>query len=149
MSAKTLVAAVVLLAVLAPSASHAADDFYRSRLQDGRIAYQTGSAAEAADLLRVACFGLMDQPQLLSEGLVWLVLAQQKLGRGPETDATLRRFLDVEKRFGAYAKVAAALPAESRQAFETVLAARVPPDALRLLPTLPGTAKPAPGAAPR
>lgn len=132
MRTKILVAAVVLLTVLAPSASQAADGFYAARLQDGRLAFQTGSAAEAADLLRVACFGLMDQPDLLSEGLVWLVLAQQKLGRGSETDVTLRRFLNVEKRFGAYAK--AALPAEARKAFEAVLAARVPPDALRPVP---------------
>ncbi len=129
MRTKILVVAVVLLTVLAPSASQAADGFYAARLQDGKLAFQTGSAAEAADLLRVACFGLMDQPDLLSEGLVWLVLAQQKLGRGSETDATLRRFLDVEKRFAVYAKVA--LPAEVRKAFEAVLKARVPPDALR------------------
>jgi hypothetical protein len=129
MKTKFLVVAVVLLTVLAPSAAQAADGFYAARLQDGRLAFQTGSPAEAADLLRVACFGLMDQPELLSEGLVWLVLAQQKLGRGPETDATLRRFLDVEKRFGVYPKVV--LPAETRKAFEAVLAARVPPDALR------------------
>lgn len=143
MKAKLPVVAVVFLAVLAPSAAHAADGFYAARLQDGRIAFQTRGATEAADLFRIACFGLMDQPELLSEGLVWLTLAQQKLGRGPEADATLRRFLDVEKRFGAYPKAAAALPAEARKAFETILAARVPPEALRSLPTLPGGARPA------
>jgi hypothetical protein len=127
MSTKTVAAAVVLLAALPPSASQAADDFYRSRLQDGRLAFQTGSPAEAADLLRVACFGLMDQPELLSEGLVWLVLAQQKLGLGPETDATLRRFLDVEKRFGPTRR---SFSAETRKAFKPSSWPRSP-DALR------------------
>ena len=127
---------LLLLATVAWAAGPAlaADDFYQQRLEEGRIAFQAGSSAEAVDLLRIACFGLMDQPPLLSEGLVWLELAQRKLDRGADADATLRRFLDVEKRFGAYAS--ASLPPERRKEFERTLLARVPPEAIRAVPTL-------------
>ena len=125
--------ALVVASTLARPA-FAADDFYRARLLEGRIAYQTGSAAEAADLLRIACFGLMDDPAFLSEGLVFLVLAQQKTGRTADADATLRRFLEVEKRFGTYGK--AAVPAEARSEFEEALVRRMPPESLLSVPSL-------------
>ncbi|MFN7986221.1 MAG: hypothetical protein U0529_02035 [Thermoanaerobaculia bacterium] len=147
------IAALLVAAAVAwlPGRAAAADDFYQMRLEEGRIAYQTGSGVEAVNLLRIACFGLMDQPRLLSEGLVWLVLAQQKLDRLADADATLRRFLDVEKRFGTYSK--ASLPAETRKEFDRTLLRRIPPDALRAVPSLaslvePGSALAAPPVAP-
>ena len=119
---------LLLLATVAWAAGPAlaADDFYQQRLEEGRIAFLAGSSAEAGDLLRIACFGLMDQPQLLSEGLVWLELAQRKLGRAADADATLRRFLEIEKRFGVYA--GASLPPGRRMEFERLLLARVHAD---------------------
>lgn len=130
------IAALLVVAAVAwmPGRAAAADDFYQMRLEEGRIAFQTGSGVEAVNLLRIACFGLMDQPPLLSEGLVWLVLAQQKLDRLADADAALRRFLDVEKRFGAYGK--ASIPPETRKEFERTLLKRVPPEALRAIPSL-------------
>jgi len=130
------IAALLLVAATAWPAGRAAaaDDFYQMRLEEGRIAFQTGSGAEAVNLLRIACFGLMDQPKLLSEGLAWLALAQQKLDRGADVDATLRRFLEVEKRFGVWAK--ASLPADTRKELERTLLQRVPPEALRAVPSL-------------
>lgn len=117
----------------APVAS-AADDFYISRLQEGRVALQTGRTAEATDLLRIACFGLMDNPPLLSEGIVWLGLAQERQGRVADVDATLRRFLEAEKRFGGYDRVV--LPADVRKEFDGVLARRLPPEVLLSMPSL-------------
>lgn len=147
------IAALLLVAATAWPAGRAAaaDDFYQMRLEEGRIAFQTGSGAEAVNLLRIACFGLMDQPKLLSEGLAWLALAQQKLDRGADVDATLRRFLEVEKRFGVWAK--ASLPADTRKELERTLLQRVPPEALRAVPSLaplvePGGAPVAPPVVP-
>ena len=99
---KWIAAALVAAATGYAPAARGTDDFYQARLQEGRIALQTGSVAEAADLLRIGCFGLMDQPLLHSEGLVWLTIAQDRLNRAADADATLRRFLDVEKRFAVY-----------------------------------------------
>ncbi len=123
----------VLAAVLARPAP-AADQFYEARLQEGRITYQTGIAAEAADLLRIACFGLLDEPRELSEGLVWLALAQNKAGRQVDADQTLKRFLDVEKRFAPYSKMS--IPESVRAEFEELLVKRLPPTALAAVPTL-------------
>lgn len=130
------IAALLMVAAAAWPAGRAAaaDDFYQMRLEEGRIAFQTGSGAEAVNLLRIACFGLMDQPKLLSEGLVWLALAQKKLDRLADVDATLRRFLEVEKRFGAWGQ--ASLPAGTRKEFERTLLERIPPEALRTVPSL-------------
>lgn len=134
MSRRIVTALALVVASALPGTASAADDFYRARLQEGRIAYQAGSASEAVDLLRIACFGLMEDPELLSEGLVFLVLAQEKLGRAADEDGALRRFFEIEKRFGTYGK--AAVPAEARKEFEAALVRRMPPEALLSVPTL-------------
>ena len=88
--------ALVVVAALAGPA-FAADDFYGARLQEGRIALQTGSASEAADLLRIGCFGLMDQPELLTEGLrgrdKLLMLTGTPVRNGPTDAAPLMNAL--------------------------------------------------------
>jgi tetratricopeptide (TPR) repeat protein len=131
-----------LLAVLllAPALPAWADDFYSSRLIEGRIAFQAGKAAEAATLLRIACFGLLDHPPALSEGLAWLALAQTKDGRTAEADATLSRFLEVEKRFAAYPSVT--LPLAVRTDFEGLLVRRLPQGVLLSIPTLASLVEP-------
>ena len=116
------------------AAAGPADDFYRARLQEGRIALMTGRVVESADLLRLAGFGLMDDPPLYAEALVFLGLAQERLGRPAERDATLRRFLEAEKRFSSYAR--AALPEEARREFEALLARSLPPGVLAATPSL-------------
>ena len=127
---KWIAAALVAAATGYAPAARGTDDFYQARLQEGRIALQTGSVAEAADLLRIGCFGLMDQPLLHSEGLVWLTIAQDRLNRAADADATLRRFLDVEKRFAVYDRLP--LTAETKKEFEAILVRRLPPEAFRL-----------------
>lgn len=131
---RTIAALIVVAAAGLGAAAAPVDDFYQARLQEGRIAFQTGRPAEAVDQLRVACFGLMDNPPLYSEAIVWLGLAQDRLGRVAEVDATLRRFLEAEKRFGGYARVV--LPAESHMEFDGLLSRRLPPGVLLSTPAL-------------
>lgn len=131
---RTLVSIVLAASALVSPAAGAADDFYVSRLQEGRVAFQTGRTAEAADLLRIACFGLLDNPPLLSEGIVWLGLAQERQGRTADVDATLRRFLEAEKRFGGYDRIV--LPADVRKEFDGVLSRRLPQEVLLSMPSL-------------
>ena len=90
---------------------------------------------------------IRDRPRLLSEGLVWLVLVQRKLDRVADVDASLRRFLDVEKRFGTYGS--ASVPAERRAEFERTLLARIPPEAIRAIPTLAPLLDPAGAVVPK
>ena len=129
------IVAALLLAVAAPlGAAMPADDFYQARLQEGRLTLQTGRTAEAADLLRLAGFGLMDSPPLYTESLVFLGIAQERLGRGADVDATLRRFLEAEKRFGGYGRIA--LPEEARREFDALLLRRLPSAVLLSVPGL-------------
>ena len=127
--------ALGVAAVLAGTATPArGDDFTNARMTDGIDAYQARRYAEASDQFRLACFGLLDQPVVLTEGLVRLALAQQAAGRRADVTVTLRRFLDVEKRFAGYAK--ARLDTGGRTAFETLLRSQVPPEALLGVPSL-------------
>lgn len=107
-----------------------------TRLQAGERAYQAKKWVEAIDQLRIACFGLLDQPQYLSEGLAVLALAQNGAGKQAAVDTTLGRFVEVEQRFGAWAKVP--LSRDVRAEFETLLTKRVRPEVLLTVPSLSG-----------
>ncbi len=84
------------------------DAFYASRLAIGEQALVAGRAAEAADNLRVASFGLLDRPEKLSQCLVSLAVAQQRAGRAAEADATLRRFQSVQELYPSWGSLALA-----------------------------------------
>jgi len=106
----------------APEADAAA--FYASRMTIGERTLEAGRAAEAADNLRVASFGLLDEPERLSECLVWLAVAQQRAGRAADADATLKRFQGVQTLFPSYPRLAIA-PAV-RSEFEALARKRMP-----------------------
>ncbi|MGA7991123.1 MAG: hypothetical protein WCC53_06795 [Thermoanaerobaculia bacterium] len=114
--------------------SLAADDFSLERLRAGEAALAAKRIPEAVDQLRIACFGLLDQVDALSECLVHLTLAQDAAKRPAEVEATLVRFLDVEKRFAAYAK--ATVPQEARRDFQAILLSRVPQATILSIPSL-------------
>ena len=94
-----------------------------------------------------ACFGLLDQPVLLSEGLVYLAMAQEVAGRRADVVTTLNRFLEVERRFGVYAR--SSLDEATRAEFQALLLSRVSAEAVAAVPTLSGLVRrqpvPAPG----
>ncbi len=97
----------------------AADAFYLGLLEEGRRAHARGDHALAARKLRVACFGFLDEPELLLEGLLQLGLAQSLAADESGFAATHRRVLELEERFGVYS--GASLPEGLRAAFETEL----------------------------
>ncbi len=111
-----------------------ADEFAEARLASGIDAFKAKRYPEASDHFRIACFGLLDQPVLLTEGLVRLALAQEAAGRKGDAEKTLERFLDVERKFTAYAK--ARLDAPTRAEFQTLLRGRLPADVLATVPSL-------------
>jgi tetratricopeptide (TPR) repeat protein len=115
-----------------PAASAATDPFYVDLLRDGITSYDRGEFAAAAKRLRLACFGLLDDPQALAACLTRLAAAQ---GAGGDSDAfreTFRRIADLEERFAAYTR--AELPPEIRTAFEQRAAAIVPAATLEAVP---------------
>jgi len=129
-----LTAVVLLLGAGSAAPGAPVDDFYGTRLREGRLAYLSGRQVEAIDMLRIAAFGLMDYPPLLSEALAFRALAQVKAERLPDADETLKRFLEVERRFAPWSQ--AAMPEKERKELEALLVKRIPPDALLGVATL-------------
>lgn len=111
-------------------------DFNEALLRSGHAAYQERRYLEAIDQFRVAVFGSLDKPVVLSEGLARLYLAQEAAGKRADADQTLDRFLEVERRFGVHPQ--ANLEPEIRSEFRARLARRVPAETLLALPTLSG-----------
>jgi hypothetical protein len=120
-------AVLVLVLVLALPAV-AADSFYLNLLREGSSAQDRGEYEEAAVSLRLACFGLLDDPELLVEGLVRLGLAQGELQDQAGFEATFRQLLDAEERLGAYSRATPRRDLVAR--YEEQLLAYLPPSAL-------------------
>ena len=114
------------------------DDFYLQRLRAGTEFYSRGNTVVAADEFRIACFGFLEHPVLLEEGLARLALAQFKTGRLPETDDALTRFAEVELRFGTFKDVA--LEPAVRAEFVELARKRMLPEKFRSLTVLSGAA---------
>ncbi|MGH9366287.1 MAG: hypothetical protein ACRD3M_01275, partial [Thermoanaerobaculia bacterium] len=112
------------------------EDFYETRLRAGEEAYRAKRFLDAADELRIACFGFLERPPLLSEGLARLALAQAAAGRMADVDATLNRFIDIERRFATYGKLK--LEPDIEADFRSLLLRRVKPETLLSLSSLAG-----------
>ena len=119
----------------APSPLLAQDaSFYEGQLRAGREALAGRRVPEAIDHLRIAAFGFLDAPVLLSEALARLALAQQAAGDAEKLGATLDRLVAVEQKFSALR--GARLEAETRTALRRLLEARVPRETLATIPSL-------------
>jgi tetratricopeptide (TPR) repeat protein len=105
------------------------DPFYSQLLRDGIRAHERGAHSEAVQLLKLACFGMLDEPRELARGLTHLALAQGAIPDKAGVQATFDRLALVEERFDAYTR--APIPAEERQGAETLFKRFVSPAVLR------------------
>jgi tetratricopeptide (TPR) repeat protein len=131
--------AVILSAVAACAAAGVwaqttEEDFNRARLQSGQDLYEEKKYLEAIDQFRVAAFGYLDQPAMLSECLVRLTIAQLAAGKTADADATIQRFVEIERRFPSYPEPGLEPPI--RTAFQSLLLRQVPQATLLSVPTL-------------
>lgn len=115
--------------LLGYSPVNAADPFYEQLLRKGREALDRGDAAQAQRKLRLACFGMLEEPPLLAECLVYLGLAQATLGDSDAFRESFLRVVEVEERFGALRK--AAVPPEVRARYDQAVKALIPESTLR------------------
>jgi hypothetical protein len=138
---------LLLLLLAALPAGAAIDPFYLSLLRDGQHAYDRKDFAAAARDLRLACFGMLDEPRQLADCLARLALAQDRLNDVDGFRETFRRLADAEERFQAYSQ--AELAPELRAGLEQRLAARLPAATLAAAPAFRSTlpVKPEPAAA--
>ena len=122
--------------MMPPAGSARGDEFYAARLRSGEAAYLEKRLPEAIDNLKIASFGLLENPLLESEALVYLALAQSAAGKITDADATLARFLEVERRFAPFAKIK--LDSGVRADFQALALRRVAPSTLTAFPALAG-----------
>lgn len=129
----SLLALALLAAAAAPVlAARPVDPFYLDLLREGERALARGDARAAARDLRLACFGLLDEPPALAGCLGRLLLAQQAAGSGEDAAATAARLVEVEERFQGFSQ--SDLPAADRAAVEERLAALLPAETLARAP---------------
>jgi hypothetical protein len=112
------------------------DEFYGARLKSGEAAYTERRLPDAIDNLKIASFGLLESPSLESEALVYLSLAQAAAGKNADADATLGRFLELERRFAPFSRLK--LNPSVRADFQALLLQRVTPSSLLGFPGLAG-----------
>ncbi|MEO6193427.1 MAG: hypothetical protein ABIS20_10475 [Thermoanaerobaculia bacterium] len=136
--------------LLAPVPARAViDPFYQGLLRDGQLAFDRKDHATAARALRLACFGMLDEPQPLADCLSRLALAQDGAGDAAGFRETFQRLMEVEDRFKGYSQ--GELAAELRAALESRLATRIPAATLAGAPAFRSTLakkSPAPPASP-
>jgi tetratricopeptide (TPR) repeat protein len=135
---RTTLGIALLTVILCGSAVGAADSFYLELLREGIRSSEVGRHEEAVHKLRIACFGFLDEPELLARGLVRLAMAQAAIDDRPGFRESFDRLTNVEERFGAYRR--ADLSAAERRDFESRAAAWVPEVELRRIPVFAATA---------
>ena len=128
--ARTLLLALALL--LTAHLALAADPYYLRQLREGSDDFNRQDYPSAVRHLRLACFGLLDEPLLLADGLTRLALAQGASNDLESVRATFQRIVELEERFGAYTK--ADIPAGMRKAVEDLFVVAVPEVTLRTSP---------------
>ena len=121
---------------MAASAAAGAEDFNAERLRSGEDLYAEKRYAEAIDQFRIAAFGYLDQPAASVAVLVRLSLAQSAAGKASDADATILRFLEVERLSRSYPPKG--LPPEVAADFRSLLLRRVPEETLLSIPSLAG-----------
>jgi tetratricopeptide (TPR) repeat protein len=109
--------------MLGMEAAQAADPFYTSRLREGMAAADQGDHAEAARLLRVACFGYLEE-EGLAECLIRLGLSQAKSGNTDGFEQTFRRLVEAEDLVGVYSR--ASLPPDLVTAYARQVEVLIP-----------------------
>jgi tetratricopeptide (TPR) repeat protein len=109
-------------------AAAAVDPHYDGLLRQGSYALERGDTATAAKLLRLACFGLLDEPPLLADCLVRLGVAQARSEDGTGFAETFRRLGEIEARDNSYSR--GRIATELKDAFEDAAARLIPRSAL-------------------
>jgi hypothetical protein len=152
MMKKTLFLLALLLVSSGLPAGAAIDPFYQGLLRDGTYAYDRKDFAKAVRDLRLACFGMLDEPKRLADCLARLALAQDRAEDLEGFRESFRRLVEIEERFTAYSQ--GDLTPELKAALGPRLAARIPAATLQGVPAFRGLAKaeapaPAGGGKPR
>jgi tetratricopeptide (TPR) repeat protein len=119
-----------------------AQNFYEARFQTGVIDFNRGAYARAADELRIAAFGRVDDIPSYITAEVYLAVANDRLEHAEDARTAAMKVLQAEKIKPSYA--ALELPAAVRSSFEQLLPAILTRDQLANVPAFARLADQAP-----
>jgi tetratricopeptide (TPR) repeat protein len=119
-----------------------AQNFYEARFQAGVIDFNRGAYARAADELRVAAFGRVDDIPSYITAEVYLAVTNDRLEHAEDARVAAMKVLQAERITPSYA--ALKLPSEVRASFEQLLPALLTRDQLSNVPVFARLASQAP-----
>jgi tetratricopeptide (TPR) repeat protein len=119
-----------------------AQSFYESRFQAGVIDFNRGAYARAADELRIAAFGRVDDIPSYITAEVYLAVTNDRLEHAEDARVAAMKVLQAERITPSYAAVT--LPADVRASFEQLLTALLTRDQLANVPVFARLASQAP-----
>lgn len=145
-SSPLLIAQLLLLALFAlPAGARGepgarVDPFYDRLYRDALNARAAGETALAARKLRLACFGMLDDPPALAACLGQLALTDAARGDKETLRGTIDRLLELERLFQALTKASAGGPsggglsAADREAIDNLIRTNAAPQAVADIP---------------
>lgn len=125
-----------LVAALPTAVSGSVDPFYDRLYRDGLNARASGDNALAARKLRLACFGMLDDPPALAACLGQLALVEAARDQSTAVREAIDRLLELERLFQALTKASASpsLSASDREAIDSLIRQNVAPQAVADIP---------------
>jgi len=126
---------VPVLFAVAPTAHGSVDPFYDRLYRDGLNANAAGEKAIAARKLRLASFGMLDDPPMLATCISHLALIEAERGETQSVRESIDRLLELERLFQALTKASAtSLNASDREAVDGLIRQNVSPQAVADIP---------------
>ncbi|MEA2344688.1 MAG: hypothetical protein QOF63_2857 [Thermoanaerobaculia bacterium] len=119
-----------------------AQNFYETRFQSGVVDFNRGAYARAADELRVAAFGRVDDIPSYITAEVYLAVTNDRLEHADDARTSALKVLQAERITPSYA--ALKLPPDVRASFEQLLPALLTRDQLANVPAFARFANQAP-----
>ncbi|MEA2326067.1 MAG: hypothetical protein QOE68_1026, partial [Thermoanaerobaculia bacterium] len=119
-----------------------AQNFYEARFQSGVVDFNRGAYARAADELRVAAFGRVEDIPSYITAEVYLAVTSDRLEHAEDARTSALKVLQAERITPSYA--ALQLPADVRASFEQLLPALLTRDQLANVPAFARFASQAP-----
>ncbi|HJW95516.1 MAG TPA: hypothetical protein VJ901_18000 [Thermoanaerobaculia bacterium] len=128
---RTSVVAAVL--VVFAAAAQASDPFYAALLTRGVSDAQRGDHFRAVKELRIAAFGLVDDPAQYLRAQVYLANSLEKLGQHADAAVAVDKASRAERINSAYAS--AAIDPDARSTFEALAVKSLRPEQLAMVPS--------------
>lgn len=126
---------LLALCALPALARGSVDPFYDRLYREGLNARAAGENALAARKLRLACFGMLDDPPSLAGCLGQLALVEAARGESQALREALDRLLELERLFQALTKASGGnLSASDREAIDDLIRKTAAPQAVADIP---------------